>query len=90
MQAVLERYEYSYDFILPEGFSVYYAPEDVKVDNDYFRITAHFKPRKGKLALSVEILFRSHFIPPEEYARFKRSIEELSNLSEKWVIIQKG
>jgi len=90
MQAVLERYEYSYDFILPNGFYVYYTPEDVKVDNDYFRITAHFEPKKGRLTLSIDLLFKSHFIPPEEYAHFKQYIEELSNLSEKWIIIQKG
>jgi hypothetical protein len=74
---------------LPDNYSVYYLPEEVRLDClPYYTYHLKFDSRDGKITYTEKTELREREIPVAEYARYKKFRETIARETDKFIILK--
>ncbi|MCX5786551.1 MAG: DUF3857 domain-containing protein [Elusimicrobia bacterium] len=73
---------------LPEGFAVYYTPENISLDAAGQKYSADYSAEKQTLTFSEELLREGTEIPAADYSKYKEFKEALAQFSENWIVLK--
>ncbi|MDD5089763.1 MAG: DUF3857 domain-containing protein [Candidatus Wallbacteria bacterium] len=83
------EWRFHYEITVPESFRWAFVPEKLVRDIDGMKITASFD-RKSDTELAADYVFyRGTGFKSEDYAKYKKLVEEIVRMQEQWLLIEK-
>ena len=81
--------QYKTVLALPEGYQLNYKPEDINIDNEYFRIALNYSLQDQYLTLNKEIVIKQNLFLKEALASWNKAIKKLQQSYEDQIILRK-
>jgi hypothetical protein len=74
---------------IPEGYSVSYKPEDLLVDNDYYRVEIKYTSQQKQLIATQRITSKSLFIDPADFVKWNKDLPAIQSHYKEQVVLEK-
>ncbi|TBR16444.1 DUF3858 domain-containing protein, partial [bacterium] len=86
--SVLDAKENTVTVELPRGFSLKYLPENIEIDNPWFKFMVEYSQKNNKIFFVQRIEAKKRIIPENEYPEFKKALEELARKLKQRVVLE--
>ncbi len=86
--AVLDTKENIVTIELPPGFSLKYLPENIEIENPWFKFMVKYSHKKSKIFFTQRIEAAKRMISENEYPEFKKAIEELARRLKQRIVLE--
>jgi hypothetical protein len=73
-------------FSVPEGYEIYYLPEQVEMKNPYFEYYSGYRTEGRKILFQGELLRKAVQIPPGSYGEYRELCQAMVNSSKRYVV----
>jgi hypothetical protein len=73
-------------FSVPEGYEIYYLPEQVEMKNPYFEYCSSYRTEGRKILFQGELLRKAVQIPPGSYGEYRELCQAMVNSSKRYVV----
>lgn len=74
---------------IPEGYSVSYKPDDLVVDNIYYRVEIKYTSHKKQLIATQRITSKSLFIDPADFVKWNKDLPAIQSHYKEQVVLEK-
>jgi len=75
---------------IPKGYKLSHLPENMEVENDYFKFDLKYELRQNKLFYRKEIKVFKNILPTSEFDSWNSAIDQLNNFYNEQIILQSG
>lgn len=81
--------EQSHILEIPEGYTVSYKPDDLLVDNDYYRVEIKYTSKQKQLIATQRITSKSLFIDPADFVKWNKDLPAIQSHYKEQVVLEK-
>ncbi|MDP2906209.1 MAG: DUF3857 domain-containing protein [Candidatus Omnitrophota bacterium] len=78
-----------FNITIPDNFVIKYMPDNLNLDNPWFKFAASYAFAKNKLAFSQKTELKNRGIAQKDYTEFKKSFEELAKRAKQNVLLER-
>ncbi len=78
-----------YKIEIPENFSVFYLPEDIKIEDDNLKYSCTTKHKGNLIVFKEEFKIKETVIPIEKYRAYQKFRKKMADFSEEYIIFKK-
>ncbi len=74
---------------IPEGYMVSYKPNDLVVDNEYYRVEIKYTSSRQRLVATQRITSKSLFIDPVDFVKWNKDLPAIQSHYKEQVVLEK-
>ncbi len=86
--SILDAKENTVTVELSPGFSLKHLPEDIRIENPWFKFMVEYRQKNNKIFFVQSIEAKKRVIPENEYPEFKKALEELARKLKQRIVLE--
>ncbi len=75
------------ELIIPRGYKIRYLIKNMKFKDDHFSLRVRKKGRR--IIFNIKNIRKKTLIPQKGYRKYKKDLEKMASISEKWIVLEK-